>query len=169
MKKLLRPAIQVWIRAQPQTSRSQAKQWSDLSEAASTLRTSEDPQERSEAAQQMGHAGGKSHGGSQGGHQGGHQKGQQRGGQGDLSEAGKTMKSSDDSQKRSEAAQQMGQAGGKSHGGGQKGHHQKGQQSGGQGNLSQAAKTMKTSDDPQERSEAAQQMGHAGGQARKGQ
>ena len=89
----------------------------------------------------------------------------------DLSEAGKTLKTSNDPQEKSEAASKLGQAGGKSQGGGQGGQEgqQGGQQSGGQGNLSEAAKTMRTSDDPQERSEAAQQMGHAGGQARKGQ
>ena len=90
-----------------------------------------------------------------------------------LSEAAKTLRTSDDPQEKSQAASVLGHAGGKAKGGesdiSDKGGNQGGNQGSNQGgtDLSEAAKKMRTADDPQERSQAASVMGHAGGQARK--
>lgn len=63
MKKLLRPAIhQVEIRSQKGTSKSQAKRWSEITEAVDTLKTTTDPQKRSEAASKLDHADDKNKG-----------------------------------------------------------------------------------------------------------
>ncbi|MFN7094869.1 MAG: hypothetical protein ACK4M7_05855 [Burkholderiales bacterium] len=91
----------------------------NLSDAANKMRTSPDPQERSEAAHEMGKAGGSSSGGAGQSHsQNQKDKGQSKGsGDSNLSDAANKMRTSSDPKERSEAAHEMGKAGGSSSGG----------------------------------------------------